>query len=101
MVKSSIDVLILAELKNSSMSSYDAISFIHKNFGVLLSSGTIYSHIYSLERDGLVKGYFDEKKRIYDITEKGNEFLVEATKTNLEFIKSIKEALINSSKCKE
>ena len=94
-IKSSMDVLILTELRNSSMSGYDAISFIHERFGVLLSSGTVYSHIYSLERNGLVKGHMDEKKRVYSLTEMGEDFLKDATKTNLDFIESIKDTIIN------
>lgn len=96
-IQSSMDILILAELNNSSMSGYDAISFIHEKFGVLLSSGTVYSHIYSLERNGLVKGHNDKKKRIYSLTEMGEDFLKDATKTNLDLIESIKDTIINST----
>ena len=42
-VKSFMDLLILSELRNGPMSGYDAIGYIHNKFGVLLSSGTIYS----------------------------------------------------------
>ena len=63
-VKSVMDIVILAEIKNEKMSGYDVISYIHETFGVLLSSGTVYSHIYSMERDGLIKGDWDTKKRV-------------------------------------
>ena len=53
---------MLAELRNGAMSGYDAISFIHNKFGVLVSSGTVYSHLYALERDGLIKGDWSVKK---------------------------------------
>jgi len=39
----------------------------------LLSSGTAYSCIYTLERNGLVKGEYDSRKKIYALTEHGKE----------------------------
>ena len=70
-VKSFMDILILAELQNAPMSGYDAIAFIHNKFGILVSSGTVYSLLYSLERDGLIKGMWAKRKRVYELTEKG------------------------------
>jgi len=72
-VKNFMDILIMAELKDSPMSGYDVISFIHKKFRLLVSSGTVYSLLYSLERDGLIKGNFNNRKRVYALTEKGEE----------------------------
>jgi len=53
------------------MSGYDVISFIHNKFNLLVSSGTVYSLLYSLERNGLIEGSWDERKRVYRLTEKG------------------------------
>jgi DNA-binding PadR family transcriptional regulator len=53
------------------MGGYDVMGFIHKEFNTLLSSGTIYSFLYSLERDGLIKGAYSRRKRVYMLTEKG------------------------------
>jgi len=72
-VKNFMDLLIMAELKNSPMSGYDVISFIHKKFRLLVSSGTVYSLLYSLERDGFIEGKFTNRKRVYALTEKGEE----------------------------
>jgi len=73
-VKNFMDLLILAELNNSHvMSGYDVISFIHKKFHILMSSGTVYSVMYSLERNGLVEGRWNGKKRVYKLTNKGEE----------------------------
>jgi len=58
-VKNFMDILIMAELKDSPMSGYDVISFIHKKFRLLVSSGTVYSLLYSLERDGFIEGKFN------------------------------------------
>ncbi|TFH22837.1 PadR family transcriptional regulator [Candidatus Bathyarchaeota archaeon] len=52
-IKTFMDTIILAELQNGSISGYDVISFIHNKFGFLASSGTVYSLLYSLERNDL------------------------------------------------
>jgi len=55
-IKNVMDIIILAELRNGPISGYDAISFIHNKFHLLVSSGTVYSLLYSLERNGLIQG---------------------------------------------
>jgi len=70
-VKSFMDVFILAEVSDGSLSGYDLVGIIHKKFNLLMSSGTIYSILYSLERDELVKGRWTERRRAYTLTEKG------------------------------
>jgi DNA-binding PadR family transcriptional regulator len=70
-VKNFLDTIILAELQNGSLSGYDIISFIHTKFSFLVSSGTVYSLLYSLERNGLVQGIWIERKRVYRLTDKG------------------------------
>lgn len=73
-VKSFMDKLILAELKKGRpMSGYDVMEFIYKKFHLLISSGTIYNILYSLERKGLIKGMRNRKKRVYKLTDKGEE----------------------------
>ena len=39
-IKNFMDIIILAELRNRSMSRYDVISLIHNKFHLLVSSGT-------------------------------------------------------------
>ena len=73
-VRSFIDILILAELrKRSPMSGYDVITFIHKKFHLLMSSGTVYNILYSLERRELIKSIQTSRKRVYKLTDKGVE----------------------------
>jgi DNA-binding PadR family transcriptional regulator len=66
-----MDIIILAELRNRRMSGYYVISFIHNKFRLLVSSGIVYSLLYSLERNGLITGTRNERKRVYKHTEKG------------------------------
>ena len=70
-IKSFMDTIIMAELQNGAISGYDVITYIHTKFGFLVSSGTVYSLLYSLERSGLVEGVWIERKRVYKLTEKG------------------------------
>ena len=68
-----MDIFILAQMKKGSLSGYDAISLIHTRFGILVSSGTVYSLLYSLERDGWIKGVWNDRKRVYELAEKGEQ----------------------------
>lgn len=72
-VKSFLDMIILMRLRKGSMSGYDVIDFIHKKFDFLISSGTVYSHLYFLERTNLIEGMLTKRKRVYELTEKGEE----------------------------
>ena len=72
-IKNFMDIIIMAELRNGPLSGYDVISYIHNKFNLLVSSGTVYSLLYSLERNGLVEGAWDERKRTYKLTEKGQK----------------------------
>lgn len=74
MVKNFLDTIVLAKLRNSSnLSGYDVIDFIHEKFGILMSSGTVYALLYSMERDGLIRSTFNRRKRVYALTDKGRE----------------------------
>jgi len=89
-VKGFLDIVIMAELMDGiPMSGYDVISFVHKKFGILLSSGTVYSVLYSIERNGLVRGIRSQKRRVYKLTDKGERM----TKTVLNLIGEIQNTV--------
>ncbi|MHA1631790.1 MAG: PadR family transcriptional regulator [Candidatus Freyarchaeota archaeon] len=76
MVKEMYDVIALKFMKeNGNLSGYEFIRWVQRKYGVLLSSGTVYSKLYSLERKGLVKGKQGERKRVYMLTRKGRAYL--------------------------
>ena len=58
-------------MRNSSLSGYDIIAYLHNKFNVLISSGTVYTVLYSMERDELIKGGLASRKRVYTVTDKG------------------------------
>jgi len=63
----------MTELQKGALSGYDVISYIHNKFNLLVSSGSVYSLLYSLERNGLVEGVWEERKRLYKLTQKGEK----------------------------
>lgn len=74
MVARFLDTIVLAELKNSSpLSGYDLIEFVYRKFGFLISPGTVYALLYSMERKELVNGACVQTKRVYTLTDKGKE----------------------------
>lgn len=93
-IKNFLDILVLTEIKKDSLTGYDVIRLIHRRFGILVSSGTVYSLLYSLERDGLIEGLWNERKRVYRLAKKGEADIEVITKANAE----IQKFLTNISK---
>ena len=93
MIKCFIDILVLSELRNgNALSGYDVITFIHNRFRLLVSSGIVYSLLYSMERDGLIEGSWDQRKRVYTLTTKGEktiEVILNANEKILYFMKKV------------
>jgi len=92
-VTSLMDIVILSMLRNrSSLSGYDIIVSVHNEFSFLMNSGTIYSVLYSLERESLIEGKWNQRKRVYTLTRKGEEnikLLLQSSEKILETIKEI------------
>ena len=70
-----MDIVILAEMQKRELSGYDVILFFHGKFQMLISSGSIYSLLYHLEREGLIEGISDNRKRKYRLTDKGMKMI--------------------------
>jgi len=65
------DFLILSKLNEAPFSGYDVISYFRNNYGILLSSGNVYSQLSRMESLGFVKSAWTGKKRIYKLTASG------------------------------
>jgi len=93
LVKSFMHVIVLEELgKGNPLGAGDIRALIYKRFHILIAPGTIYSLLYSMERNGSIEGMMTEKKRVYRLTEKGKEKLENISEISdkiLSFIKSI------------
>jgi DNA-binding PadR family transcriptional regulator len=96
-IKTFMDMLILGELQEKPLSGYDIIGLIHKRFNVLVSSGTVYSLLYSLERDGLIAADVDSRKRVYNLTDQGKKTLETVGRANGE-INGLVQNLISGNK---
>ncbi len=69
-----LDLVILCRIEAlSSSTGYAVRDHIYRKFNILLSPGTVYSTLYSMEREGLVKGEWRGRKRVYRITPEGKE----------------------------
>ena len=73
LLKRFIDVIVLEELKKCEMSGYDLVFRLHTKYDLLVSPGTVYALLYSLERQGLIRGKVEERKRVYELTNNGLE----------------------------
>ena len=74
-VRAFLDLFILRKLGESSepLSGYDFIGLIFDEFGITVSPGSIYSVLYSMERDGLIRGLSYQWKRVYVLTDNGEK----------------------------
>ena len=62
------------------MSGYDIITLILERYGIFLSAGSVYSMLHVMEREKLIRGCWDGRRRVYILTEKG-EALAETVPT--------------------
>jgi DNA-binding PadR family transcriptional regulator len=70
-VKSLLDLIVLTMLNRTPQHGYMIIKNIHRNFGMLLSPGTLYPFLYSLKEEDLVEIDERKRKKIYSLTSKG------------------------------
>jgi DNA-binding PadR family transcriptional regulator len=75
-VKSFLDIIILIEMKKqSNLSGYDVTAFVNSKFGSVLSPGTVYAELYSMERKGLLHSESDGRKTVYKLTPEGKQVI--------------------------
>ncbi|RLI30995.1 hypothetical protein DRO51_04315 [Candidatus Bathyarchaeota archaeon] len=74
-VKSFLDMIIATILTEKASWGYDIIAEIYEKLHVLLSPGVVYPILYSMERKGFVKSYEKNRRRFYEITDRGIKWL--------------------------
>ncbi len=90
-VKNFLDIIILIQIKQrGSLSGYDIVVSQKANYQLSLSAGTIYTVLYSLERDGLIKGESNDKKTVFSLTPKGEEALADFNRSSAELTEFMK-----------
>ena len=71
-----LDLIILNRVESVPyINGYAIIEYIFQKFNILVSSGSIYSTLYAMEREGLIEGVWKGRKRIYSITPEGREII--------------------------
>lgn len=74
LIKEFLDTLILVKLtKGRPLSGYDIIALVRYEFGILLSAGTVYSVLHSMETEGLIVSASEGRTNVYFLTDKGKE----------------------------
>ena len=81
-IRNFLDILVLAELCKGPLSGYDVMGFIHRRYHLLISSGSVYAVLFTLERKGLISGVSTQRKRVYRLTETGQKTVRAIMKTN-------------------
>jgi DNA-binding PadR family transcriptional regulator len=69
------------------------MGLIHQKLGFLISSGTVYSLLYSMERKGLIKGELTDGKRIYVLTDQGKGVIDDILGSKEELLKFVRTLL--------
>jgi len=72
-VKTFLDILVLSMLNDEPMYGYKIMAAIHKEFGVLLSPGSLYPLLHMLEEEGLIESSSHKGKIVYQISLKGKQ----------------------------
>lgn len=72
-VKTFLDIVVLAMLNGKPMYGYKLIAAVHKEFGVLLSPGSLYPLLHSLEDNKWIDSHFEGGKIVYAMTTNGKK----------------------------
>jgi len=75
LLKEFMDVLAMQRMRGTELSGYDLMEYLREDFDFAVSSGTVYSVLYSMERSGLIESKMVERKRVYNLTRKGEATL--------------------------
>jgi len=74
-VKEFLDLIILHFVSIAPRSGYDIIVHISIKYKILMSSGIIYGFLYKLERNKMLIGYWNGRKRIYTLIQEGQNYI--------------------------
>lgn len=68
-----LDLIVLMKLSEGCepLGGYDFGKLVTDEFDVVLSPGSIYAVLYSMERDGLIQASSKLRKRVYVLSDKG------------------------------
>jgi DNA-binding PadR family transcriptional regulator len=90
-----MDIVILTKMREEETSGYDMLTYFHHKLDFLVSPSTVYSVLYSMERNGLIGGRENGRKRIYTLTLRG-EAVIKAINQSNGVLKSFLEQLLRA-----
>jgi len=88
--KENLWIYILYLLKNREVYGWEIPAAIEREFGFKPGKITPYRVLYRLEGDGFVKSKMEDRRRVYQITEKGKKELKAAKKIYQEILSKLK-----------
>jgi len=81
LAKGLLDLIVMALISSSSsFGAYDLIGLIRADFEVMVSPGVIYPVLFTLEREGLLRTRWKQRKKVYELTEEGQRYVAKLTK---------------------
>jgi DNA-binding PadR family transcriptional regulator len=87
-VRAFLDLIVLMKLSEGceALSGYDVVKLVGEEFDVMLSAGSVYAALYSMEREGLIQGMLERKKRVYTLTDKGKAKVEAVSEEKIEIL---------------
>ena len=98
-VKNALDLIILAILQDRpwGLSGYDFIGLIYNFFDIMVSPGTLYPVLFSLQKQGLVHMERRGKKKVYYPALKGKRNVESLINSFIDASNQLNEFLRNAS----
>ena len=91
LVRHFLDIIVLKNIRgHGPLSGYDIMELVQTRFNFVVSSGTVYALLYSLERDGLVRSELGEGKRVFKLTDKGGEYVDAVSRSKEEILNFVR-----------
>lgn len=73
-VKRNLELIVVKVLEDQPQCGYGIIRYVHRTFKVLLSPGTVYPLLNSMNKGGMITSTTNNKrKRLFALTETGRE----------------------------
>lgn len=95
LVKGLLDLVVMGFLKySSSLGAYDLIGLIHSRFQVMVSPGVIYPVLITLEKDGFLRPRWKERKKVYELTDGGEEYMVKQISSYSDMDRKVSNLLV-------
>jgi len=85
------DLFILYTLSSGPKTGYEVKKFVSQLFGATMSYGTLYPHLYSLERAGLIRGDWSPRQNVLNMQKKEYFLNSEGTKVIRSYIEALEQ----------